>query len=134
LRLHPDALVIAGDQTAVCADLPLKKPGSRERASAQLDAMQGRESSFFSAVCLMSASRSYAHVSETVVKMRALTAAEIARYIEAEQPLDCAGSFKIEALGISLFDWVRSDDPSALTGLPLIALSKGLRAFDLPLP
>lgn len=125
---RPQAWVIGSDQTADCGGLLLGKPGNAERARHQLEQMSGKSVLFHSALCLLTTAGPAKRISvTTTVQLRQLSPAEIASYIEKEQPLDCAGSFKVEGLGISLFDWIRSDDPSALIGLPLIALCQLLR-------
>lgn len=128
-RLHPTALILAGDQSAECAGRLLGKPGTEAAAIEQLQWMAGKESVFYSAFCLLHGQQKIVEVVPTTIKMRALSTAEIQTYIAKEQPLDCAGSFKVEGLGITLFDWIRSDDPSALIGLPLIAVARALRAL-----
>jgi septum formation protein len=131
-----NALVIGSDQVAELDGLVLDKPGSVERARAQLAASSGHEVHFHTALCLLDTrdGRRHTHVDLTRVHFRELTAMEINRYIEREQPLDCAGSFKCEGLGISLFDSVDNRDPSALIGLPLIALAQLLRKTGVALP
>ncbi|TPG10166.1 septum formation inhibitor Maf [Rhodanobacter glycinis] len=131
-----DALVIGSDQVAELDGRILDKPGTTERARAQLAASSGREVHFHTALCLLDTrnGRRHTHVDHTCVRFRELTAAEIARYIEREQPLDCAGSFKCEGLGISLFESIDNRDPSALIGLPLIALARMLREAGVALP
>ncbi len=131
-RRHPGALVIGSDQVAALADATLGKPGDAATARAQLAACSGRHVDFHTALCLVdarepAAPRVYADTDLTTVQFRVLDTAEIARYVEREQPLDCAGSFKSEGLGIALFERVSSDDPSALIGLPMIALCRLLR-------
>lgn len=131
-----DALVIGSDQVAELDGRVLDKPGTAERACAQLAASSGREVHFHTALCLLDTrnGRRHTHVDHTCVRFRELTGAEIARYIEREQPLDCAGSFKCEGLGISLFESIDNHDPSALIGLPLIALARVLREAGVALP
>jgi septum formation protein len=131
-----DALVIGSDQVAELGGLVLDKPGTAERARAQLLASSGREVHFHTALCLHDTrtGEDRVHVDHTVVMFRSLTVDEIDRYIEREQPLDCAGSFKCEGLGISLFERIDNQDPSALVGLPLIALARMLREAGLALP
>ena len=135
-RDYPDALVIGSDQVAELDGLILDKPGTAERARAQLAAGSGREVHFHTALCLLDTrdGRRHTHVDHTRVRFRTLDAAEIARYVEREQPLDCAGSFKCEGLGISLFEAIDNSDPSALIGLPLIALARLLREAGVELP
>ncbi|MBV8157228.1 MAG: septum formation inhibitor Maf [Dyella sp.] len=131
-----DALVIGSDQVAELEGLVLDKPGSVERARAQLTASSGREVHFHTALCLHDtrSGQDRVHVDHTRVHFRSLDADEIARYVEQEQPLDCAGSFKCEGLGISLFERIDNEDPSALIGLPLIALARLLREAGIALP
>jgi len=127
----PAALVIGSDQVCDLDGRALGKPGNAAAAQAQLQACAGRAASFHTAVCLIDTrgtpQRAHAACDTTRVLLRALGADEIARYVAREQPLDCAGSFKCEALGIALFERIESLDPTALIGLPLIALSRLLR-------
>ena len=135
-REYHDALVIGSDQVAELDGLVLDKPGTAQCARAQLAASSGREVHFHTALCLLDTrnGRRHTHVDQTRVRFRTLDAAEIARYVEREQPLDCAGSFKCEGLGISLFEAIDNRDPSALIGLPLIALARLLREAGIALP
>jgi septum formation protein len=125
------AVVIGSDQVADLSGKILGKPGTAESARAQLAACAGHEVAFHTAIHLFDAraepAREYAAMDTTRVRFRALDAAEIARYIERESPLDCAGSFKSEGLGIGLFERMSCEDPTALIGLPLIALCELLR-------
>ncbi|HET8940683.1 MAG TPA: Maf family protein [Rudaea sp.] len=127
----PGALVIGSDQVAECDGVRLGKPGDAEHARAQLSACSGRSVTFHTGVCLCNTRRQptkeYTAIDTTRVVFRQLDAAEIARYVQRESPLDCAGSFKCEALGIGLFERIESTDPTALIGLPLIALCRMLR-------
>jgi septum formation protein len=128
----PGAVVIGSDQVADLAGTILGKPGSVENAQAQLTACSGHPVVFHTAICLMDArndpARIHVETDTTRVLFRALDASVIARYIASEAPLDCAGSFKAEGLGIALFERIESVDPTALIGLPLIALCRLLRA------
>ncbi|WP_093297094.1 Maf family nucleotide pyrophosphatase [Pseudoxanthomonas sp. CF385] len=131
---HPGAWVLGADQAAELDGAPLGKPGHRDAAIAQLSAMAGRQVRFHTAVALVRDDETLAAHDITTVRFRSLDAAEIERYVDAEQPFDCAGSFKSEGLGIALFDAIESTDPTALVGLPLIAVCRMLRdaGFDLP--
>ena len=131
---RPDAWVIGSDQVADLDGKALGKSGGREAAIAQLRAMSGKAVVFRTAVCVMRDARASAAVDETIVRFRALSEDEIARYVDAEQPFDCAGSFKSEGLGIVLFEAIETRDPTALVGLPLIATARLLRqaGFELP--
>jgi septum formation protein len=131
---YPDHLIIGSDQTAADAQGNLLgKPGSVSRAIDQLTRCSGTSITFYSGVALAGVMDS-AWVVTTDVFFRDLTPVEIERYIARESPLDCAGSFKVEALGITLFQSVRSDDPNALIGLPLISLAGKLREAGFLLP
>lgn len=132
---HPDAWVIGSDQVAELEGQALGKPGGREAAIAQLLAMSGRQVRFRTAVCLARLGYpSRVALDTTTVAFRMLGPAEIGRYVDAEQPFDCAGSFKVEGLGIVLFDAIDSRDPTALIGLPLIATAGLLRNAGFALP
>ena len=130
------ALVIGSDQVADLGGCILHKPGSGERAHAQLRASSGQAVMFHTAVCVRDTrnGQTYTHTDHTTVHFRDLQDAEIQRYLEREQPLDCAGSFKCEGLGIALFSRIETQDPTALIGLPLIALARILRACGLQTP
>lgn len=131
---HPGAWVIGSDQVAELGGAPLGKPGTRAAACAQLAAMSGREVLFHTAICLCNGERHLQAADLTRVHFRTLHADEIERYVEAELPLDCAGSFKCEGLGIALFEAIHTRDPTALIGLPLIALGGLLRETGFTLP
>lgn len=122
------ALVIGADQVAVMDGHPLGKPGDRVTNIVQLEAAAGKWVEFLTGVCLLNAAsgRSQVAVSSYAVEMRRLSMAQIERYVDREQPFDCAGGFKAEGLGISLFQRMRGDDPTALIGLPLITLRRML--------
>ncbi|PPV07756.1 Maf-like protein [Xanthomonas bromi] len=130
----PGAWVIGSDQVADLDGQALGKPGTLERAHAQLTAMSGRLVRFHTAVALVGQGQTVHALDLTEVRLRALMPTDIDRYLAAEPALDCAGSFKCEGLGIALFDSIRSEDPTALVGLPLIALAQLLRqaGFELP--
>lgn len=133
---HPDALVIGSDQVADLAGEPLGKPGTHERALAQLRAMSGRTVIFQTALSVVCLATGFdqSDLAPVEVRFRTLTAGEIERYLRAEQPYDCAGSAKSEGLGIALLEAIHSDDPTALVGLPLIRTARLLRAAGLVLP
>ncbi|WP_411834577.1 Maf family protein [Pseudoxanthomonas mexicana] len=131
---HPESWIVGADQVAELDGRAIGKPGHREAARSQLAAMSGRTVRFHTAVCLMRGDACHEALDATDVRFRPLAPAEIERYLDAEQPFDCAGSFKCEGLGIVLFEAIDSRDPTALIGLPLIALSRMLReaGFELP--
>ncbi len=132
------ALVIGSDQAASIDGRILGKPGTIDAAHAQLLACSARTIDFHTAVCVLDTrggSRHVVHeVDRTRVVFRELDAATIERYVASEQPLDCAGSFKCEGLGIALFDRIENVDPTALIGLPLIALARLLRTRGVVVP
>ena len=132
-RAHPEDWVIGADQAADCEGALLGKPGTPERARAQLAACSGRVVTFHTAVQLARhGAPGEAHLDRTRVVFRQLSAAEVARYVELDSPLDCAGSFRAEGLGVALLERIESEDPTALVGLPLIWLAAALRraGFD----
>jgi septum formation protein len=132
----PDRWIIGADQVAELDGHALGKPGSFERAADQLSAASGRRVAFHTALCLLRLrdGRRTCHYDLTTVSFRELSAEAIERYLHAEQPYDCAGSFKSEGLGICLFQSIEARDPTALVGLPLIALSAMLREAGFQLP
>lgn len=133
---HPRAIVIGSDQVAALGEHVLDKPGDEETCRTQLTALSGRTAQFFTgcAVVGIEASLTLEHLDTTTVAFRMLSDTEIRRYIAREQPLDCAGGFKVETLGITLFERIESNDPTALIGLPLIWLASALRSAGYLLP
>ncbi len=131
-----DALIIGSDQVAYCGDSRFGKPGSRENARVQLHSLSGKVAVFHTGLCLLNSGSGRRHVRgvATEVRFRELSDAEIERYLDREDALNCSGSARSEGLGISLLEWMKSDDPTALVGLPLIALAEMLRAEGLQLP
>jgi MAF protein len=125
---HPQDLVIGSDQVADLDGIILGKPHNVSRAIAQLRACSEKTVRFYTAVALLSSQMQQVDVVMTDVNFRQLTEDQIHAYIKKEEPLDCAGSFKCEGLGIALFESIRSADPSALIGLPLISLTRMLTA------
>lgn len=120
----PQALIIGSDQVACVAGEILGKPGNRERALAQLTRAAGQAVVFHTGLCLLNSATGRAQVVREPfrVHFRSLTPAQIAGYVDREEPFQCAGSFKSEGLGIALFERLEGEDPSALVGLPLIRL------------
>jgi septum formation protein len=133
---HRDAAVIGSDQVAVCGELVLDKPGDAAGCRAQLARLSGQSAVFHTAVTVLCLSQGFrdSFVDFTSVDFRELQAAEIERYIAADQPFHCAGSFRSEALGVTLFERVQGNDASGLVGLPLIRLSESLRALGFLVP
>jgi len=132
---HAGSVVIGSDQVAEFDGRIIGKPGTLPAAIAQLGAASGRTVAFHTGLCVVDArrlpARHHEAIDTTRVTFRALTADQIESYVRREQPLDCAGSFKAEGLGIALFERITSEDPTALVGLPLIALCRLLAAADL---
>jgi septum formation protein len=126
----PHAIVIGADQVAERAGIAVGKPGARDRAIADLSQSAGQNVDFHSAVCVRFGAEIHVFVHLTRCQFRTLTQAEIEHYIDAESPLDCAGSIKCEGLGISLLERMESDDPTGVIGLPLIQLARVLRGFQ----
>ena len=126
----PDALVIGSDQVADCNGAAVGKPGDRANAIALLRSLSGKTVTFHTGVALVDAAsgRCQRDLVDVASTFRVLSDAEIAAYLDREAPYDCAGGVKSETLGIALFERIASDDPSALVGLPLIALCRMLRA------
>ena len=123
-KSHPGAVVIGSDQVADLDGKKLGKPHTRERAVEQLLAMQGRTVTFYTALAVIAPDgTARERLSATEVRMRPLSRETIEAYVDREKPFDCAGSAKIESLGIALMESVKSDDPTSLIGLPLIALT-----------
>jgi MAF protein len=132
----PDSLIIGSDQAAVRAGQVLGKPGTHRRALAQLLQASGGHVDFHSGVALLNSGNGQLQVDviRTRVHFRALSEQTLDRYLRREQPYDCAGSFRSEGLGISLFERIETDDPTALIGLPLIRLVTMLAAQGLMIP
>jgi septum formation protein len=127
--MHPHALVIGSDQVADLDGKPLGKPGDHHNAALQLRAMSSRPVVFHTAVCLLDAATGRYQLENvpSIVQLRELSDAQIENYLRLEQPYDCAGSAKIESLGVALVHKIQSDDPTALIGLPLIMLTSMLK-------
>jgi septum formation protein len=131
---HPEAWVIGSDQVADLCGAAIGKPGNFERAMAQLQLMRGATMTFHTALCLMHGEVEVTVNIPTEVTFRKLSDEVLEAYLHAEEPYDCAGSAKSEGLGISLLKTIKSDDPTALIGLPLIALSGLLRDAGFAIP
>lgn len=131
---HPGAWILGSDQSAAVDELILGKPGSVEQAIFQLERCSGRQVCFHTAVTLLRGERVLHALDLTTVHFRTLSGDEIRRYVAAEPALDCAGSFKCEGYGITLFEAIETRDPTALVGLPLIATARLLREAGWMLP
>lgn len=135
-RQMPGSIVIGSDQVATFENTIVGKPGNMENARRQLASFSGKNVLYLTSFVVMDAStgQQQHETVQTRVKFRHISESEIDRYLELDQPLDCAGSFKSECAGVSLFETVQSEDPTALIGLPLIRLCSALRAFGLQVP
>ena len=131
---HPNAWVIGSDQVADLCGAAIGKPGNFERALAQLQLMRGATVTFQTALCLMKGDVQTTLCVPTEVTFRKLPDSVLESYLLTEEPYDCAGSAKSEGLGISLLETIKSDDPTALIGLPLIALTGLLRDAGFAIP
>jgi septum formation protein len=133
---HPNAIVIGSDQVCASGQRVLDKPGDEATCIAQLSSLSGHTANFYTgcAVVCVESGLTLEHLDTTSVRFRKLSDTEIHRYVAREKPFDCAGGFKVEALGITLFETVDSSDPTALIGLPLIWLSSALRQAGYLLP
>ncbi len=132
---HPQAVVIGSDQVADLAGEPLGKPGTHERAVAQLRRMRGQTVVFQTALAVVCLATGFeqSDIAAVRVVFRDLSDSEIEHYLRAEQPYDCAGSAKSEGLGIALLERIDNDDPTALVGLPLIRTCRMIRAAGVKL-
>jgi septum formation protein len=120
----PQDVVIGSDQMGLFKGQALDKPGTKDKAISQLQKMQGATHQLLTALCVIHKGKPHQHVDITELTMRALTEAQIKNYVDLENPIDCAGSYKFEGLGIALFEKAQTKDPSAIVGLPLMALTQ----------
>ena len=131
---YPDATVIGSDQMAVIGSTVLGKPGTVDAACEQLARLSGQTHQLITALCVIQEEQVLLHTDITRLSMRRLTAEEIKRYVAADNPVDCAGAYKIEERGIALFEKLETADPTAITGLPLMALTSILRSLGWCVP
>ena len=136
IAARPPGLIIGSDQVATTNNTILGKPGTHERAFEQLCYLSGRQVTFQTGLCLLNTETDVAQVAVIPygVKFRHLEEEQIERYLRHDQPYHCAGSFKSEGLGITLFEYMEGDDPTALIGLPLIRLTSMFANFGITLP
>ncbi|HEY4365975.1 MAG TPA: Maf family protein [Steroidobacteraceae bacterium] len=135
-RRHPRSIIVGSDQIALFGREVIGKPGNPERCIEQLKSFSGQRLAFHTAVHVIHADTGggEGHLDTTTVHFRTLTVTEIERYVARERPVNCAGGFKAEGLGISLFERIDSQDPTALIGLPLIWVAAALRRAGFYLP
>jgi len=134
VSVEPGATIIGCDQVVSFRGLVFGKPGSTARAVEQLSAMAGQTHALVTALVVVQRDRLFRHTDVTSLRMRALSLSSIERYVAADQPLDCAGSYKLEARGIALFEKIESEDHTAITGLPLVALVRILLELGYEVP
>ncbi|MBL4783306.1 MAG: septum formation protein Maf [Porticoccaceae bacterium] len=129
---HSECLIIGSDQVASCRGQSINKPGNHTRAFKQLQALSGQRVHFYTGLCVLDghSGRAIADTVTTEVVFRQLSDTDIENYLKCEPAYDCAGSFKAEGLGITLFEAIHSDDNTAIIGLPLIRLRQILEEFD----
>lgn len=132
IALYPNGIIIGSDQMGLLGSTALNKAGTKDKAIQQLMSLQGRTHTLLTAMSVYTQGQWHHHVDTTKLTMRALTREQIVRYVDLENPVDCAGSYKIEALGVSLFEKVESNDPSSIVGLPLMALTHILEKIGSP--
>lgn len=133
---YPDHLIIGSDQVAVCNDVLLGKPGNRANAFRQLKAQSSQKVTFYTGLCVLNSrtGQTWTDLDVCHVYFRELSESQIEHYLDVDQPFDCAGSFKSEGYGISLFSKIEGEDPNALIGLPLIKLIGLLNQCGLAIP
>ena len=139
LALNPNSIIIGSDQVGEIKGKILGKPGTFDKAVAQITNQSGQKVYFHSAICVVMQNKMgdishQSKINTTEVHFKTLSQQRIKQYLKAEQPYDCAGSFKSEGLGISLFSSINSDDPTSLIGLPLIDLCSILESYDVEIP
>lgn len=135
-QMHPNSIVIGSDQVAALGQRVLDKPGDEATCREHLTALSANRAHFFTGCAVVGQESGLAlqHLDTTTVTFRTLSETEIHRYVARERPFDCAGGFKVEGLGITLFERIDTSDPTALIGLPLIWLASALRAAGYLLP
>lgn len=134
LKTHPDTLVIGGDQVSLFKNEILGKPGTPEKAVEQLLKLQGETHELMMSTCILYEDKEVLWTEITSLTMRSLSEKECLSYVQKDNPIHCAGSYKMECLGISLFEKIKGDDQSAIVGLPLIRLTTELRKLGYSVP
>src|SRR5262245_49934904 len=133
-RIEPEGTILGSDQVCVCGDRILNKPGTAAAAAEQLAFLAGKTHRLITAICVWHEGATLRHCDVTTLQMLPLSRVEIERYVAADQPLDCAGSYKLESRGIGLFESVQSADHTAVLGLPLLATTRLLRQLGWTVP
>lgn len=134
LDRHPNAVVIGADQVCCLQTTILSKPGNKTRAHEQLAHLQGKTHSLLTSFCILSGEQQFLECVEAQLTMRNLSSEEINRYLDHDEPYQCCGSYRLESLGISLFESIECTDHTSIIGLPLLKLGQGLRQFGIELP
>jgi septum formation protein len=130
----PEAIVIGGDQVASLGDQTLSKPGTRQKAFEQLKQLSGREHSLITSLAIVHGREEHLHTCVARMKMRQLSDQQISRYIEQDEPLQSCGSYKLETLGISLFESIDCEDYTSIIGIPLMWTAKTLTSMGVSVP
>lgn len=131
ITLYPGSTIIGSDQMCLLPSGPLNKPGTRDRAIEQLLKMENKSHTLITALSVYSSGQWFHHVDTTTLFMKSLSRAQIVRYVDLDNPIDCAGSYKMESLGITLFEKIETQDHTAIVGLPLLALTAILHRLRL---
>ena len=132
--VYPDAIIIGGDQLVSFQNQILGKPKTFEKAFSQIEAMSGNTHELITSIAVLSSDKNICFTNITRMHMRKLSSEQIKAYIEIDQPLDCAGGYKIEKSGITLFEKIETSDFTAIQGLPLIELTTSLNQLGLIIP
>lgn len=132
--IYDNAVIIGSDQIAEINQQRLDKPGSPQKAAEQLNLLQGKTHRLITSLAVISPLKTVIETNITTMKMRPLSSEEIAAYVQIDNPIDCAGAYKIEKAGLALMEKIESEDPSAIQGLPMIALTRALEQLGLHLP
>lgn len=132
-KLYPDALVIGSDQVCARGDLIINKPETHAQALKDWEKLSGQSVIFYTGLSIIFQGQTLSAMVPTELKFKSLTMASIDQYLKKDEPYDCCAGFKIESLGIALTEWVKSEDPTALIGLPLIKTVELLEAFGVNL-
>ena len=132
--LHDDAIVIGGDQVASFNQTILSKPKTKQRAFEQLKSMAGKEHQLTTSLAVICGGQEYVYTGIAKMKMRQLTDSQIVRYIDIDEPLHSCGSYRLEALGISLFESVDCEDYTSIIGIPLMWTARTLSILGVPVP
>lgn len=122
ISLYPKHVIIGSDQMGFLANKSLNKPGTKDKAIEQLLSMEGRSHTLITAMSLYHSGQWYHHVDTTVLHMKKLSKKQISHYVDLDNPIDCAGSYKMESLGVALFEKIETQDSTAIVGLPLLGL------------